>query len=148
MLSIPAKYVEDCAYKVEQIFKRAKNTLEGMASKRYVITRKKGWFSKEHYEVNVFGEIAFDHGTDRLLEALVENDKLSPMDYQLLKFYDYSESVEALFNELRGRKIEDGTIGISMQELGVINDLATFEEDPNVTKEDILRGEQLREASV
>lgn len=138
MLPVPEKFINTCEHKMEQICKRARNTLDAMASKRYTITRKTGWFRKETYEVDVFMEIMLDYGTDITVEQLLRLDKIDASDYQLLKFFDNSGRFESIFEDLRSRKTEENTIPLTMDELCLINEIANFEEDPNITREEIL----------
>ena len=41
---------------------------------------------------------------DNATEWLLQEDKISPLDYQLLKFYEYSDMVDALLEVLKARE--------------------------------------------
>ena len=80
---------------------------------------------------------------DNATEWLLQEDKISPLDYQLLKFYEYSDMVDALLEVLKARE-ENQVIPVSLEEFQVLMDISSFEEDPELTKEDILEiGKQL-----
>ena len=91
MLQVPAKFVEGAIHSYRQTCKRARNCLDGLVAKTYTVEKKKRWFGKDVYEVNIFGEHTLNHDTtENMLEIFLRDDKISPMDYQLLKFYDSS----------------------------------------------------------
>lgn len=69
---------------------------------------------------------------------MLELDRISSCDYQLLKFYDVSESVKNFLDDLCKRKTEEDTIPVSMEELTFLRDIMVFEENPEITKEEIL----------
>lgn len=138
MLPVPENFITKCEHMLEQTCKRAMNTLDAMASKRYKISRKTGWFRKETFEVDVFSEYILDHGLDISIDNLFRLGKIDVMDYQLLKFFDNSRGFERFFEELKSRKTEDNTIPLTVDELCFANDIANFEEDPSITREEIL----------
>lgn len=144
MLSIPAAFVEKSVYAYEQTCKRAKNVLDAIVSKRYIISEKK-WLRTVHYEVNVFGEIQHKYGTtENVLERMLEMDHISTDDYQLLKFYDLSNMIDSVIEVLRSRRTDDNMIPVSIEEMTLLHDISHFLEDPVLSKEDILSGEQVR----
>lgn len=145
MLPVPISFVERNVYAYQQTCKRARNTLDAIASKRYIISEKK-WLRTVHYEVNVFGEIQHKFGkTDQVLEHLLDMDHISPLDYQLLKFYDLSGGINMVIEMLEKRKTIDDMVPVSVEELQLLYDIGNFNEDPALTKEAILSGEQLRQ---
>ena len=145
MLPIPVSFIDKNVYAYQQTCKRAKNVLDGIVAKRYVISEKK-WLRTKHYEVNVFGEIRHKFGrTEKVLEHMLDMDHISTLDYQLLKFYDMTKMIDVVIDMLNSRRDEDnGVVAVSVDELQLIFDIGTFTEDPLLTKEDILSGEQLR----
>lgn len=143
MLPIPAAFVEKQIYLYHQICKRGRNTLEALASRRYIISEKK-WFRTKQYEVNVFGEVMHREGNlDNVLRYALETDKISPMDYQLLEFYDITNMIDHALTNIMERKTAEGEIPVTMDELTLLHDIAHFEEDPNLSKEDLLLGKHL-----
>ena len=87
MLQVPAKFVEGAIHSYRQTCKRARNCLDGLVAKTYTVEKKKRWFGKDVYEVNIFGEHKLNHDTpENMLEIFLRDDKISPMDYQLLNF--------------------------------------------------------------
>ena len=144
MLTIPVSFVDKNVYAYQQVCKRAKNVLDGIASKRYVISEKK-WLRTVHYEVNVFGEIRHKFGkTTQVLEHMLNMDHISTVDYQLLKFYDLSHMIDTVIERIMDRKDEQEMVAVNLDELQLIFDIGTFTEDPLLTKEEILFGEQVR----
>lgn len=143
MLPIPVSFVEKNIYAYEQTCKRARNTFEAIISKRYIISEKK-LFRTVHYEVNVLGEISKKFGkTPKLLEYMLDMDHISASDYQLLKFYDLSGAINKVIEIVKSRRKENDTIEVTMEEMQLLYDIGTFQEDPLLTKEEILSGEQL-----
>lgn len=144
MLSIPVSFIDKNVYAYQQVCKRAKNTLDAIVSKRYIISEKK-WFRTIHYEVNVFGEYKHKFGnTDNVLEYMLEEDHISPLDYQLLKFYDMSTITDQVIAQLAERRDESDLVPVSLDEVQFLFYIGTFTEDPTLTKEEILFGEQVR----
>mgnify|MGYP006978913617 CR=1 FL=1 len=144
MLEIPASFMDKNVHAYQQICKRAKNTVEAIISKRYIISEKK-WFRTVHYEVNVFGECKHKTGsTNRVLEWMLENDHISPQDYQLLKFYDMSNMVDIIIENLQERRGDSEVVPVNMDEMQLLYYIGTFTEDPTLTKEELLFGEQVR----
>lgn len=145
MLKVPAKLVESRINVYNQTCKRAKNLLEILKEQTYVVTHKSGWLRREKsYTVNVFGEHKLKDGNfETILESLLENDRISVLDYQLLKFYDGTLVYDEVIEEILARKTAQGTIKITALEMGLINEIATFVEDEGITKEEILSGKQL-----
>lgn len=76
--------------------------------------------------------------TENILERMLELDRISSCDYQLLKFYDVSENIKNFLDDLCKRKTEEDTIPVSMEELTFLRDIMVFEENPEITKEEIL----------
>lgn len=143
MLAIPVSFVDKNIYAYEQTCKRARNIFEAIISKRYIISEKK-FFRTVHYEVNVLGEINKKFGkTPKLLEYMLDMDHISASDYQLLKFYDLSGAIDKVIEIVKSRRKEDDTIEVTMEEMQLLYDIGTFQEDPLLTKEEILSGEQL-----
>lgn len=142
MLNVPAKFVLGCIQAYEQTCKRAKNCLESLGQTRYVVEKKKRWFGKDYYNVNVFGDHQLKHGSmDNVLEHLLSEDKISTLDYQLLKFYDVSLEVNAVIEEILVReKLDNSLIKISNTEMQLLNEISTFVENEGLTKEEILDG--------
>lgn len=144
MLPVPVSFLDKNVYAYQQICKRAQNTLDSLISKRYIISEKK-WFRTLHYEVNVFGEFKHKFGNlDNILEYLLETDHISSPDYQLLKYYDNKYIYDHIIEDLYSRKNDD-VILLSTDEVVFLYELATFAENPSITKEEILSGEQLRQ---
>lgn len=138
MLPVPAAFVDQAVYQYKQTCKRGKNFLDYLVNKKYIIEEKK-LFKTIKYEVNVFGEINWKYGkVNNLLEFMLEQEYISPLDYQLLKFYDNSLHIDAAIEELYARKTADGLIPLNSKEFNFLRDISTFEEDPAVTKEQIL----------
>ena len=138
MLPVPVTFVEKAYYSLEQNCKRAKNFIECLAEQRYTVS-KNGWFRTSQYSVNPFGEVRVLYGnTENILERMLELDRISSCDYQLLKFYDLSENFKNFLDDLCKRKTEEDTIPVSMEELTFLRDIMVFEEDPEITKEEIL----------
>lgn len=141
MLAIPVSFVDKNIYAYEQTCKRARNTFEAIISKRYIISEKK-FFRTVHYEVNVLGEINKKFGkTPKLLEYMLDMDHISASDYQLLKFYDLSGAIDKVIEIVKSRRKEDDIIEVTMEEMQLLYDIGTFQEDPLLTKEGILSGE-------
>lgn len=144
MLPIPVSFIDKNVHAYQQVCKRAKNTLDAIVSKRYIISEKK-WFRTVHYEVNVFGEYKHKFGNiDNVLEYMLEQDHISPADYQLLKFYDMSSMTDQVIAQLAERRDESDVVSVSLDEVQFLFYIGTFVEDPTLTKEEILFGEQLR----
>lgn len=144
MLPIPVSFVDKNVYAYQQVCKRAKNTLDAIVSKRYIISEKK-WFRTVHYEVNVFGEYKHKFGNiDNVLEYMLEEDHISPVDYQLLKFYDMSDIADQVIALIAERRDESDKVAVSLEEVQFLFYIGTFTEDPTLTKEEILFGEQVR----
>lgn len=97
MLPVPVTFVEKAYYSLEQNCKRAKNFIESLAEQRYTVS-KKGWFRTSQYSVNPFGEVRVLYGnTENILERMLELDRISSCDYQLLKFYDFCQKTLKTF---------------------------------------------------
>ena len=143
MFPVPIGFVEKNVHNYQQTCKRAKNFLDFIVGTRYTISEKK-WFRTVHYEVNIFGEIKHKFGTtEHVLERMLDMDYISPSDYQLLKFYDMSIMVDEVIRRMFERKV-DNLIPVSPEEMQLLFNIGTFIEDPDITKEDILSGEELR----
>lgn len=144
MLPIPVEFFDKQVHAYQQTCKRAENYLSYLSNKRYVLTEKLSWWRTRQWEVNAFGEMMHVVGSlDNATEWLLQEDKISPLDYQLLKFYEYSDVVDALLEVLKSRE-ENQVIPVSLEEFQVLMDISSFEEDPELTKEDILEiGKQL-----
>ena len=145
MLNVPVKFVDSCVNAYQQTCKRAANCMSTLIQTRYVIQKKRKWFGKDSYSVNVFGEYQLHYGDDmkHILEFLLVKDKISPADYQLLKFYDQSLSVEEVIEGILSRKTEKSTIGITNLEMQLLNEISSFVEDEAATKEELLNGFKL-----
>lgn len=144
MLPIPVEFFQQHVHAYEQTCKRAENYLSYLSGKRYVFTEKLSWWRTRQWEVNAFGEMMHVVGSlDNVLEWLLQEDKISPLDYQLLKFYEYSDMVDTILEKMKER-VEDQMISVSIEELQLLIDISSFVEDPRLTKEDILEiGKQL-----
>lgn len=143
MLPVPVSFIEKSVYAYQQTCKRAQNVLDLLVSTHYVISEKK-LFRTVHYEVNIFGEIQHKFGsTENAFEHMLNMDRVSCMDYQLLKFYDLSDAIDMVIEVIRDRGAVDDVTPISIDELQLLHDIASFSEDNTLTKEDILSGEQL-----
>lgn len=141
MLNVPVKFVEDTIHSYKQTCKRAANFLESLKENRYIVQKKRKWFGKDTYEVNVFGEHQLQHGSlDNILEFLLLEGKISTIDYQLLKFYDQSLDFDEVVEEILNRKTESRIIGITSLEMQLLNELSSFVEDETLTKEELLDG--------
>ncbi len=147
MLPVPVSFIEKNVHSYEQTCKRARNVVDALIRKRYVISEKK-WLRTVHYEVNPFGEVQHKFGnTSKVLEHMLDMGHISTIDYQLLKFYDLSYGIDEVIEKLRGRKTEDNLVPVTVDELQFIHDIGNFIEDPVLTKEEILSGEQFSRAS-
>lgn len=145
MLPVPVSFIDKNVHSYEQTCKRARNVVEAIVRKRYIISEKK-WFRTVRYEVNPFGEIQHKFGnTEKVLEHMLDMGHISSIDYQLLKFYDLSYGIDQVIEKVKGRKTADDLVPVSVDELQFIYDIGNFMEDPALTKEDILSGEQLRQ---
>lgn len=143
MLAIPTAFLDKNVYAYRQICKRAKNTLDAIVAKRYVISEKK-WFRTVYYEVNVFGECRYSKvSPDKILEWMLQNDHVSAQDYQLLKFYDISNMVDIVIEDLEKRCGDSDLVSVSIDEMQFLYYIGTFTEDSNLTKEELLFGEQV-----
>jgi len=143
MLPIPVGFIESNVHSYQQTCKRAKNVLDFLVQKRYVISEKK-WLRTRHYEVNVFGEIKHIYGsTENVIERMLEKDYISTMDYQLLKFYDMSKMIDMCIDRMMERRVDD-LVMVNSDEIRLLYDIGSFAEDPLLTKEEILIGEGLR----
>lgn len=141
MLQVPAKFVEGSIHSYQQTCKRAANFLESLKQNRYLVKKKRKWFGKDTYEVNVFGEHQLQHGSlDNILEFLLLEGKISTVDYQLLKFYDQSLDFEDVVQEILKRKTNSRFIGITSLEMQLLNEISSFAEDESLTKEELLDG--------
>lgn len=145
MLNVPVKFVDSCVNAYQQTCKRASNCLQSLIQTRYVIQKKRKWFGKDSYSVNAFGEyqLQYDDNMQHILEFLLIKDKISPADYQLLKFYDQSLSIEEVIQDILSRKTDKNTIGITNLEMQLLNEIFLFVEDESVTKEELLNGFKL-----
>lgn len=145
MLPVPISFIEKNVHSYQQTCKRARNVLDAIVNKRYIISEKK-WLRTVHYEVNVFGEIQHKFGkTEKVLEHMLDMDHISSVDYQLLKFYDLSNGIDMVIAKLQDRKTVENLVPVSVDELQLLFDIGNFVEDPALTKEEILSGEQLRQ---
>jgi hypothetical protein len=145
MLPIPISFIEKNVHSYQQTCKRARNVLDAIVRKRYVISEKK-WLRTVHYEVNVFGEIQHKFGSTKdVLEHMLDMDHISPLDYQLLKFYDLSNGIDMVLEKMDKRRTVDNLVPVSLDELQLLYDIGNFAEDPALTKEELLSGEQLRQ---
>lgn len=126
----------------ENVCKRAKNLLDFMSETTYTVKRKGDWktlFRPKFYQVNIFGEIEERYGNqNHIPEYLLEMGKISTEEYQLIKFYDVSDIVDHVLANILGR-IENFQVGLTFDEFQMMKDIGTFEEDPNLTYEEIFR---------
>lgn len=144
MLQVLAKFVEGAIHSYRQTCKRARNCLDGLVAKTYTVEKKKRWFGKDVYEVNIFGEHKLNHDTpENMLEIFLRDDKISPMDYQLLKFYDSSLAIDKFVEDILSRKTDKNTYPLEADQIGLLNEISSFKELDNITKEEILDGIRL-----
>lgn len=126
----------------QNVCKRAKNLLDFMSGTTYTIEKKGSWknlFRPLKYKVNVFGEIEDKYGNqDHIPEYLLQMGKISTEEYQLIKFYDVSDIVDHVLVNVLGR-VKDGHLCLTFDEFQMMKDIGTFEEDPNLTYEEIFR---------
>lgn len=114
MLPIPVEFFDKQVHAYQQTCKRAENYLSYLSNKRYVLTEKLSWWRTRQWEVNAFGEMMHVVGSlDNATEWLLQEDKISPLDYQLLKFYEYSDMVDALLEVLKAREEKSGNSCVS-----------------------------------
>ena len=139
MFEIPAKFLQDSVFSYQQTCKRAKNLLDYLANKVYSIEEKK-WYKTNRYQVNCFGHILHIYGdVENIPERLLEKDFITAENYQLLKFYDTSDIIDQIFVELIDRCKNDA-LPVSKDEFMLICEIARFEEDGSLTKEELLSG--------
>lgn len=143
MLEMPIAFIDEVAYAVEQICKRAQNLLKGLNDKRYVISEKK-WFRTKYYEVNVFGDLQHKYGdaavSGELLELMLREGYIKSDDYQLLTFYDKSGYIDDMLATLYDR-VNCDVVYATEDEVLFLLAVIDWEENPELTIEELLSGE-------